>query len=113
MQAGRRYIKAGEGTQMRHDASYADGWITEISNAAGHSQPEKHWQVIPVSVLNLVYWWRVHFLHTSSEYMSDSDIYDSDMAFQTSVFSQTRDRGLQSHFVLTWLMSSNCRLIRI
>lgn len=31
--------KAGEGTQTRHDASYADGWITEIPSAAGHSQP--------------------------------------------------------------------------
>lgn len=50
--------KAGEGTQTRHDASYADGWITEISNAAGHPWPEKHWQVIPVSILSLVYWRR-------------------------------------------------------
>lgn len=50
--------KAGEGKQMRHDASYADEWITEISNAAGHPRPEKHWQVIPVSIPTLVYWRR-------------------------------------------------------
>lgn len=49
-----------------------------------------------------------HFLHTSSEFMSDSD-----MAFQISVFSQTHDRGLQSHFVLTWLMPPSCALNRI